>query len=81
MLFPKGGNEEVFIEGKKIKVGGDVIMAINDFQIINTDVFSAYLEEFTVPGQKITLTIVRNNEVMDLIVEVGARPRPNSLSA
>ena len=56
-------------------------MAINEFQIINTDVFSAYLEEFTVPGQKITLTIVRNNEVMDLIVEVGARPLPNSLSA
>jgi len=36
------------------------------------------LEEYTLPGKTINVTIVRNNEAMTLPVNLGKRPSPST---
>jgi len=71
----RGGAKQVLIAGEWITIGGDVIVAINETRITNMDDLSAYLEEYTLPGQTINVTIVRNNQTITLAVELGTRPR------
>jgi len=71
----RGGAKQVLIAGERITIGGDVIIAINETKITNIDDLSTYLEEYTLPGQTINVTIIRNNQTMTLAVELGTRPR------
>ena len=52
----------------------DVLIGINGYQIYNGDGMSSYLEEETLPGQSVVLTIVRNNSQLDLTLVLGKRP-------
>ncbi|MGC9012881.1 MAG: S1C family serine protease [Thermoproteota archaeon] len=70
----RGGNKEVTISGEQLTVGGDLIIAIDGHKIRNVDEFVSYLERNTQPGQKITLTIVRENKVMNISLTLGSRP-------
>ena len=54
----------------------DVLIGINGYQIYNGDGMSSYLEEETLPGQSVVLTIVRNNSQLDLTLVLGKRPPP-----
>ena len=69
-----GGNRTAIIDGESVTIGGDIIIAINGSRITNFDDLSAYLEEFTSPGQTINVTIVRNNQSMNVTVTLGKRP-------
>jgi len=71
----RGGAKQVLIAGERITIGGDVIIAINGTRITGVDDLSTYLEAYTLPGQTINVTIVRNNQTMTLAVELGTRPR------
>lgn len=73
----QGGTQQVQIAGKWVTIGGDIIIAINETRITNIDDLSTYLEEHTLPGQTINVTIVRNNQTMTLAVELGTRPPPS----
>jgi len=73
----KGGTKIAYIAGQRVIVGGDIIIAINDRRITGIDDLSSYLEEYTMPGQIINVTIVRENRVMTLEVELGSRPPPS----
>jgi S1-C subfamily serine protease len=70
----QGGTQLVLVAGEWTTVGGDVIIAINETRITNLDDLSAYLEEYTLPEETIKVTIVRNNQVMIIYVELGTRP-------
>jgi S1-C subfamily serine protease len=70
----RGGNKEVTISGEQLTVGGDLIIAIDGHKIRSVDEFVSYLERNTQPGQKITLTIVRENKVMNISLTLGSRP-------
>ena len=73
----KAGTTPATIDGNTITVGGDIIIAINGARVRNGDDLSSYLEEYTLPGQTISLTIVRNNQTMNISVVLGARPAPS----
>ncbi|MEM2914135.1 MAG: PDZ domain-containing protein [Candidatus Bathyarchaeia archaeon] len=73
----RGGSREVFIAGEWIMIGGDLIIAINEIKITNLDDLSTCLETNTLPGQTISLTIVRNNQTMTVPVTLGTRPPPS----
>ncbi len=73
-----GSNNTVTIDGNQVNVGGDVIVAINGQTIKSMDDLIAYLEENTTPGQKVTLTIVRNGKQMTLDLTLGVRPSPTA---
>ena len=72
----RGGDKEVTINGKKYVIGGDVIIAINDTKIICGDNLASYLEKYTLPGQTVKLTIIREGRIMDVYVKLGKRPKP-----
>jgi S1-C subfamily serine protease len=69
-----GGNQEVIVIDEVILIGGDILIAIDDNKVINGDYLISYLEEHTTPGQIVNLTIIRDNEKLNVPVELGSRP-------
>jgi S1-C subfamily serine protease len=70
----RGGTTQVQVEGTSVTIGGDIIIAINGTRITDLDGLSTYLEEYTQPGRTINVTVVRNNQILTLPVELQARP-------
>jgi S1-C subfamily serine protease len=59
----------------KLRVG-DIIIAMNNQTIKNNDDLASYLEQNTLPGDNIVLTIIRGNAQLDVTVTLGTRPAP-----
>jgi S1-C subfamily serine protease len=74
----QGGTSQAVIAGSIVTVGGDIIIAINGTRITNLDDLSTYLEEHTLPGRTINVTVVRDHQTMTITVVLGARPPPNA---
>ena len=72
----KAGTTQTSIDGNTVTTGGDIIVAINGARIRNSDDLSTYLEENTLPGQTVNLTIIRNNQTTNISVVLGTRPAP-----
>lgn len=70
----RAGNRTITISGQRIPVGGDVIVAINGVPVKGLDDILTYLVEKTSPGDKITLTVIRDGAVIDVSVTLGERP-------
>jgi S1-C subfamily serine protease len=56
---------------------GDVIIALNNTRIRNNDDLASYLEEKTLPGDLLAVTVVRNSSTIDVNLTLGTRPAPN----
>ena len=56
---------------------GDIIIALNGTPIKNNDALASYLEEKTLPGQSLVLTVVRGSSTVDVTVTLGTRPAPS----
>jgi len=56
----------------------DIIIAMNETTIRNNDDLASYLEEKTMPGQRIVLTVVRGSSTIDVSVTLGTRPAPST---
>jgi S1-C subfamily serine protease len=69
-----GGTQQAEIAGSQVTIGGDIVIAVNGTRITSIDDLSAYLEEYTLPGQTVDLTVVRNNETINVPLELGNRP-------
>jgi S1-C subfamily serine protease len=70
----QGGTEQAVVVDEQVIVGGDIIIAINGTRITGIDDMSAYLEEYTLPGQTVNLTVVRDKEAIFVPLELGSRP-------
>jgi S1-C subfamily serine protease len=57
---------------------GDIIVAMDGQRIRNNDDLASYLEEHTLPGDNITLTVVRGKSQLDVTVILGTRPAPSA---
>ena len=77
----QGGTEQVTIGDQTVVIGGDIIVAINGERMTSIDDLSAYLEEYTLPGQTISVTIVRDNQTSNVSLELDNRPTSTSTSA
>jgi S1-C subfamily serine protease len=74
----QGGTKQAVVMDTQMTVGGDIIVAINGTRITGIDDMSAYLEEYTLPGQTVNLTVVRDNETIFVPLELGSRPATTS---
>jgi S1-C subfamily serine protease len=52
----------------------DIIIALNHQTIKNNDDLASYLEENTLPGGNLVLTVVRGGSQLDVTVTLGTRP-------
>jgi S1-C subfamily serine protease len=70
----QGGTQQANVGGQSVILGGDIIIALSGTRIKGTDDLSTFLEEHTLPGQTIDVTIVRNGQEMTVQLKVGTRP-------
>ncbi len=61
----------------KLKVN-DIIIALNNQKITNGDDLATYLEENTLPGDRLVLAVIRGTAQIQVTVVLGARPAPNT---
>jgi len=59
----------------KLQVG-DIVIAMNQHVIRNNDDLASYLEENTLPGDSLNLTVIRGQSQIDVTVVLGSRPPP-----
>ncbi|MCS7282678.1 MAG: trypsin-like peptidase domain-containing protein [Anaerolineae bacterium] len=71
----RGGTRTVRALGTTIRVGGDIIIAIDGRRVEDFNDLIAYLVRETEVGQVVTLTILRDGQQMDVRVRLGERPR------
>lgn len=67
----QGGNTQKNIAGSTVVLGGDIIIAINNQRITNTDDLLSYLEQHTLPGQTVSFTVVRGGQQQTVSVTIG----------
>jgi S1-C subfamily serine protease len=74
----QGGTQQVEIAESLVTIGGDIVIAVNGTRITSIEDLSAYLEEYTLPGQTVNLTVVRDNETTFIPLELERRPTTNT---
>jgi S1-C subfamily serine protease len=74
----RGSSKNVTINGQDIPIGGDVIIAVDQQPVQSMDDVIAYLADNTNPGQKITVTVLRNGQQENIDITLGERPSGQS---
>jgi S1-C subfamily serine protease len=69
----KGSDRDVKIDDLDVRVGGDIITAIDDQPVNDFEDLVAFLARSTRVGQTVTLTVIRDKTEMTLDVELAAR--------
>ncbi|WP_276299158.1 S1C family serine protease [Halorussus lipolyticus] len=75
----RGSPDTEEVRGVEVPAGGDVILSIEGRQILTGEDLSSYLTT-TSPGDTVTMTILRDGERMQVEIELGERPPPDSES-
>jgi S1-C subfamily serine protease len=69
-----GSSIETAIDGIDVIVGGDVIIAADEIPINDFEDLVAFLARYTIVGQNITLTVIRDGEELEVDLTLAARP-------
>jgi serine protease Do len=70
----RGSDQETTVDGQDLKIGGDVIVAIDGQPVETFDDLTTYLVRSTEVGQEITLTVLRDGQERQVKVALGERP-------
>lgn len=70
----RGGDHEVEVMGIPIMAGGDIITAVDGYELRDFDDLIAYLVRETEVGQEIVLNVIRDGEELEVPVTLGERP-------
>jgi S1-C subfamily serine protease len=70
----QAGQKEVTINGQQIQVGGDVIIAYDGQTVKTSDDIISLLASSGTAGQKVTLTVLRGGQQIEVQVTLGVRP-------
>jgi S1-C subfamily serine protease len=67
----RAGATQVAAGASTVTMGGDVIIGINGTRISNVDDLLSYLEQHTLPGQKVNFTVIRDGQIQTISVTIG----------
>ena len=67
--------------GRDFEVGGDIILKIDNRDVTKIDDILAYLESQKNVGDKVHLTILRDNTIRELDLVLGERPSPDKIDS
>lgn len=73
----RAGTTTKTLNGRDFDVGGDIILKIDNRDVTKIDDILAYLESQKHVGDKIHLTILRDNTIRELDLVLGERPSPD----
>jgi S1-C subfamily serine protease len=68
------GDEDAVIDGIPLKVGGDVIIAIDNNTVRKIDDILAYVEIEKSVGDDLKIMVLRDGQMMEVIATLSARP-------
>ena len=71
----RGSSSTVQKLGREIEIGGDVIIAIADHQVLQFEDLLAYIVSHTEVGQSVKLTIIRDGRQGQVTVVLAERPK------
>lgn len=69
------------LNGRDFDVGGDIILKIDNRDVTKIDDILAYLESQKHVGDKIHLTILRDNTIRELDLVLGEKPSPDKIDS
>jgi 2-alkenal reductase len=69
----RAGTQIVSVVGENIRVGGDVIIQVDGQLVRSMDDLTSYLEENTIPGQTVNMTVMRGGSTILVPVVLGIR--------
>lgn len=70
----QGATDSTIVNGQRIPVGGDVIVAIGNQSVESREDLTSYLFTETQPGETVQLTVVRDGERQTVTVTLTERP-------
>ena len=70
----RGGDEQITVLGRPVMIGGDIITSIDGEPVLAIEDIIAYLALNTSPGDSVTLSVLRDGENTNVLVELGERP-------
>lgn len=70
----RGGEIETDINGRKIKLGGDIITAVDNQTVSKIDDILVYLEEHKNVNDTVNIPVLRNGKMQDIKLTLGERP-------
>jgi S1-C subfamily serine protease len=73
----QGATDTAMINGVSLEIGGDIIIGVEGLILDSFYELQVYLTRNTKPGDTVTLTIIRDGDVMDVDFTLGRRPPPS----
>ncbi len=70
----QGSTRQISLNGSQVGAGGDIVTAINEMPVRRFEDLVSYLVTKAAPGQTVTLTVLRDNQELQLDVVLGSRP-------
>jgi serine protease Do len=70
----RGSDREITVDGEELRIGGDVIVAIDGQPVETFDDLTTYLVRSAEVGQEIALTVLRDGRERQVKVVLGERP-------
>jgi S1-C subfamily serine protease len=70
----RGGDRQANLDGFVINIGGDVIIGVEGMTVRSFYDLVVILERGYRPGDVVTLTVIRDNAVIEVDLELGVRP-------
>ena len=70
----QGGDKLVDVGGRKTKLGGDIIIKIDNQSVSKIDDILVYLEQHKKVGQSVKLTVIRDGKLQTVNVPLAERP-------
>jgi S1-C subfamily serine protease len=71
-----GGTETVIIDGRQIKIGGDVIIGADSLAVKKLNDLVVYIERNKKPSDIITFRVLRDQQEIGVQLTLGERPLP-----
>jgi len=68
--------ESAIVDGERVPVGGDVVLAMDDTGLTRVEDLSSFLALRTSPGDVIDLAVLRDGQRRTVELELGRRPPP-----
>jgi len=70
----RGGDREMDINGRKIKLGGDIITAVDSQSVSKIDDILVYLEEHKNVNDTVNISVLRDAKPQEIKLTLGERP-------
>lgn len=71
----RGGSKLVTLRGIRVRVGGDVIVALDGKPVKTAQDLQVYLDTYKQVGDTLNVTVLRDGQELNLPVTLAARPR------